>query len=152
MDQGARNALVSDDRNEIEYPVDGPHWPLSGKPYFHTVLEKSHVRPVCLMGLPVKMQKHLPFASIPIVLTYCGKLWEVMYLGDYTFRRFDAKWKKYVEDNDLKVGDAVVFELDESRNGCTRFRTQILRGDYPARIMNNRNGETSETSIVIDED
>ncbi|XP_047319414.1 B3 domain-containing protein Os04g0386900-like [Impatiens glandulifera] len=140
------NRLSSD-----PWPVDGPHWPLSGNPYFHMILEKTHVRPLCLLGIPVKMQKHLPLASISVVLTYCGRLWEVKYLGDQTFKRFDTKWRKYVEDNDLKFGDAVVFELDVSRT-TPRFRTQILRGDYPARIMNNRNGETSETSIVIDED
>ncbi|XP_058225117.1 B3 domain-containing protein Os04g0386900-like [Rhododendron vialii] len=125
-------------------------WPLSGKPYFSVVLCKSHLKPRYQLVLPGKICQALPDGCVPVVLTYCGKNWGMMYLGCGDQKKFDSTWKSFVHDNDLEIGDACVFELVESNIDIIRFRVQILRGDFPAELEERVNGETSSTPIILD--
>ncbi|KAF7137631.1 hypothetical protein RHSIM_Rhsim07G0047200 [Rhododendron simsii] len=125
-------------------------WPLSGKPYFSVFLCKSHLKPRYQLVLPGKIYQALPDGRVPVILTYCGKDWDLTYLGRGDLRRFDCTWKSFVDDNDLEIGDACVFELAESSRDIIRFRVQILKGDFPAELEERVNGETSSTPIILD--
>ncbi|KAI8545640.1 hypothetical protein RHMOL_Rhmol07G0055500 [Rhododendron molle] len=118
-------------------------WPLSGKPYFSVVLSQSQ-------SLPVKIGRALPSSSVPLILSCCGKNWDMVYLGERSQGKLNSGWKTFVHDNNLKVGDACVFELMESGSDVIRFRVQILRGDFPPELEERVNGETSNTPIVLD--
>ncbi|KAK3015425.1 hypothetical protein RJ639_006543 [Escallonia herrerae] len=146
--------------NKVEYPFkknptiseDDEFWPLSGKPYFDVVLTKSHVKPGYHLVFPAKMTPVLPSTTVPAVVTYRGKTWETIFYGDRASKRFDVSWKNFVNDNDLKVGDALVFELVDSSTTLVKFRVQILRGDFPSELLEkvNESGETSDNPIVIE--
>ncbi|GFY90416.1 hypothetical protein Acr_07g0006130 [Actinidia rufa] len=62
------------------------------------------------------MYSLLPCSRVPVVLTYCGKKWEMVYYEIATQKRFDRNWKNFAIDNDLKLGDACVFEIVEIGN------------------------------------
>ncbi|KAL6981531.1 hypothetical protein U1Q18_023159 [Sarracenia purpurea var. burkii] len=125
-------------------------WPLSGKPYFTLVLSKTHAKPGFQLVLPTKMQRVLPSSFVPVVLTCCGKDWMIDYLGDRPQKRFSQNWKTFVIDNDLKAGDACVFEVMECSSTIIKFRVQILKGDFPPELVERVNGETADSPIVLD--
>ncbi|XP_058730598.1 B3 domain-containing protein Os04g0386900-like [Vicia villosa] len=107
--------------------------PLSGKPYFHVVIAKSHVSPRNVMVPSGKMCQKLPYdATIPTVLNCRGKSWDMTYNGQNKFKQFDTTgWRNFVKDNNLKIGDACVFELMENSEEKIVFEVQILRGGFP---------------------
>ncbi|KAB2595110.1 B3 domain-containing protein [Pyrus ussuriensis x Pyrus communis] len=90
--------------------------------------------------IPAKFQPTLPSCSIPTVLTFGDKNWEMTYTGGSIQRKFDINWRQFVNDNNLKVGDACVFEL----------LVQILRGDIPSELLGNLKGDTVDAPIIID--
>ncbi|CAL5331002.1 unnamed protein product [Camellia sinensis] len=138
------------DSGTAESEVD-EFWPLSGKPYFHVFLSKSQLKPLYQLHLPVKAHPVLPSSRIPVVLTYRGKNWEIILHGDSSRKRFDPpSWRTFASDNDLKVGDACLFELVEFSSSNHKFRVQILRGDFPSVLLERVNGETPNTPIVVD--
>ncbi|KAH7571582.1 hypothetical protein JRO89_XS04G0084500 [Xanthoceras sorbifolium] len=150
------NAELEDSRlvptsNPIAIEVRGDEfWPLSGKPFFHIILAKSHLYPLYQMGLPSKIHSLLPSRDIPTFLSYKGKEWKMVYYGKCQYRkRFDSSWKTFTIDNKLKVGDACVFELMEFREDKIIFRAQILRGDIPSKFEHSENGESADTPIFI---
>lgn len=103
------------------------------------------------MVLPSKAHQLLPCAMVSLVLTHGGKKWEMVYHGDNCGqKRFDTKWRNFVIDNDLKVGDACLFEIVESDIRMVHIAVHILRGDVPTELLEKVNGETSDTPIVID--
>lgn len=123
--------------------------PLSGKPHFTVIFSTSHVKGQ--LNIPVKISRDLPPTDVPAILTCCGKNWDVnvIYLGIHT--KFDyPTFRTFVQDNELEVGDACVFELMESSSVIIRFRVQILRGTFPPELEERINGETSNTPIVLD--
>ncbi|KAG5538926.1 hypothetical protein RHGRI_019468 [Rhododendron griersonianum] len=161
MEQGEGIPSNEVENNQMENPQATPisnsgkseikedeFWPLSGKPYFSVVL--SHTQVNGLLSLPVKIVRALPSSSVLVILSYCGKNWDMVYLGGHSLKRLDSGWKTFAHDNDLKVGDACVFELMESSSDVFRFRVQILRGDFPPELEERVNGETSNTPIVLD--
>ena len=91
------------------------------------------------------MVQELPSASVPVVIRYCGKSWNMVYLGDQKNKRFDyAGWKTFVVDNNLKVGYGCFFELSQCSQTIIKFRVQIIRTD------GLHEGKTQEKPIVID--
>ncbi|XP_040993434.1 B3 domain-containing protein Os04g0386900-like isoform X1 [Juglans microcarpa x Juglans regia] len=114
--------------------------PLSGKPYCDIILAKSHVRPRYQMALPVKLNRIIPPLVIPMVLTYRGKNWEMLYKGTHTVKWLGSGWKAFVDDNDLKAGDACVFELMESCRTKIILRVHILRGNIPSEFLDKVEG------------
>ena len=97
------------------------------------------------------MHPLVPSAVIPAVLLHQDKKWEMTFIGDHrTHKRFDPGWKTFINDNNLKTGDACVFELMECNTSNIKFRVQILRGDIPFTLLDRVNGETLATAIVID--
>ncbi|XP_042506284.1 B3 domain-containing protein Os04g0386900-like isoform X2 [Macadamia integrifolia] len=102
------------------------------------------------MTIPNKMQPFLPPETVPVVLTFRNKDWEMNYYGDHSLKCFDPRWKIFATDNDLKIGDGCVFDLMENSGKILKFMVQILRGDIPDEFLNRVNGESSETPIIID--
>ncbi|KAG8363534.1 hypothetical protein BUALT_Bualt19G0032400 [Buddleja alternifolia] len=125
---------------------------LSDKPFFDIVLVRSHVMPPYILCLPVNVIDMLPRATIPVVLRHKGKNWNMSYAGDSSRPRFGPKWRTFVTENNLKVGDACVFELMEPTNTNLKLRVLILRGDTPPELLAlvDTRGKTSVTPIVVD--
>lgn len=69
-----------------------------------------------------------------------------------THKKFDSGWRAFINDNNLKAGDACVFELIERSSKKLVFRVQILRGDIPPEFQGkvSSEGESSNTPIVIE--
>ncbi|MED6152498.1 hypothetical protein PIB30_092675 [Stylosanthes scabra] len=106
--------------------------PLSGNPFFHVVLSKSHVHRSCLMGPSKDLVDILPSVQVPTVLKCKGKSWDMAYRGHAPGRKFfDGGWRKFAIDNHLGEGDACVFELMENSDEKIIFQVQILKGDLP---------------------
>ncbi|KAK9923833.1 hypothetical protein M0R45_032233 [Rubus argutus] len=125
-------------------------WPLSGKPYFDIILTKSHVKPLYQLGIPPKLDPILPSGSIPMVLTFGDKSWEMTYNGEKRHKLLDRQsWGAFVDENNLKAGDGLVFELKECNKTKIIFRVQILRGDIPDELLEMAARE-SEKPIVIE--
>uniref|UniRef100_A0A9I9CNI8 TF-B3 domain-containing protein n=1 Tax=Cucumis melo TaxID=3656 RepID=A0A9I9CNI8_CUCME len=132
-------------------PQNGETMPLSGKPYHAFILSKSHVAPIYNLVLPAKFHSILPAIVIPAVLLCRGKKWKIDYYGNRRGKALDSKqWRKFVNDNCLKSGDACVFELLECSSSILKFRVQILRGDIPLELHDKFSGETKETPIHLD--
>jgi hypothetical protein len=96
------------------------------------------------------LHKIIPSLVISTVLTYRGNNWDMSYNGHY--KRIVSGWRAFVDDNNLKVGDACVFELMECCYTKLIFRVQILRGDLPSEFLDkvSFDGESSGTPIIID--
>ncbi|KAF6148514.1 hypothetical protein GIB67_042473 [Kingdonia uniflora] len=125
------------------------YW-LSDKPYFHIILGPSHVRSPYRVTPQKKMQQLLPQAKVPLILTYQNKNWKTTYEKFRTAKQFSFTWKHFVIDNNLKLGDACVFELTECSGQCVRFRLQILSGDIPPEFADRIDGNTPSVPIVIE--
>ncbi|KAK4748038.1 hypothetical protein SAY87_014624 [Trapa incisa] len=109
--------------------------PLSGNPFFSIVMCPSHVKPVYNLYVPNKMYDILPPKDMAADFMYRGREWETVYHGKRTKgKRFGPEWKHFVEDNDLKVGDACVFELMVCTSRQLKFRVQILRDEIPPEL------------------
>lgn len=90
---------------------------------------------------------------IPTVLTCRGKNWKMSFNGTSArHKKIVSGWRAFVDDNNLKVGDACVFELMECCSTKLIFRIQILRGDIPSELLDKVGfeGESSNAPIVID--
>ncbi|PON72915.1 B3 DNA binding domain containing protein [Trema orientale] len=141
---------VSSTSNNEEELLDEEFWPLSGKPFFTVILAKSHVHPINRLVLPAKILPLLPSLVVPVVLTNRGKKWDMFYDGtNDNNKRFDSSWRTFANENNLKIGDACVFELEESSTRILVFRVQILRGDIPSELLPRIIGESSASPIVI---
>ncbi|XP_077242916.1 B3 domain-containing protein Os04g0386900-like isoform X2 [Tasmannia lanceolata] len=128
----------------ITFPEEGEILPLTGKPYFVVILSNAAVK--SQLSIPLRFVRLLPSASIRVVLHCRNKKWETLYSGDKSFKRFDPSWRRFVIDNKLKVGDACVFELMDSKN--FEFRVQILDGEVPHDLLTD--GENEAAPIIIE--
>ncbi|PHT95189.1 hypothetical protein T459_03071 [Capsicum annuum] len=129
---------------------NGEYWPLSGKPYIDMVLTMSSVKPIYNLYLPKKITNELPSTGAPVVLTCGQKKWDMFYGGVKSNNKFSNEWRKFADDNDLKEGDALVFELSECSARKIHFRVQILRGDFPAELIpEDEEGANSKNPIVL---
>ncbi|KAK7362470.1 hypothetical protein VNO77_04584 [Canavalia gladiata] len=123
--------------------------PLSGKPYCHMILSKSSLSPRYELRMSISLRLKLPSIAVPTVLTRGGKSWDMVYNGQSNCLNFTTTdWKKFAEDNSLKVGDACIFELMECSKTKVIIEVQILRGDIPSEILDS-DGQSAETAIVI---
>ena len=100
------------------------------------------------------MTKLLPPVDVPVIFTYCGKKWETLYTivpreGRGHSLRTSIRWRKFVTDNNLKEGDACVFELTERSDKLIKVRVQILRGDFPYELLNSVDGGTRDETIIL---
>lgn len=105
----------------------------------------------------------LPRDVVPMVLTHGEKNWNMSYNGrshDGRARqhhRFDPTgWRSFLTDNNLRCGDACIFELMESSTKTFRLRVVILRDTkhLPPELREDvaateGDGRTRETPIEI---
>ncbi|XP_055820013.1 B3 domain-containing protein Os06g0112300-like [Solanum dulcamara] len=127
------------------------YWPLSGKSYVDMIFTKSAVKPIYSLYLPKKMNKELPSAGAPVVITSGRKKWDLFYGGANNTYKFSTRWRKVVDDNNLKEGDGLVFELSQCSTSKIKFTVQILRGDFPAELIpKDLEGNNSDNPIIID--
>lgn len=98
--------------------------------------------PLHVQFLPAKMYDVLPPMEVPAVLMYKGREWKIVYYGGRTKgKRFSTEWKHFVDDNNLRVGDACIFELMACTARKLKLRVQILRGDIPRALQARFHGE-----------
>ncbi|KAL9234723.1 hypothetical protein vseg_009560 [Gypsophila vaccaria] len=118
--------------------------PLSGKPFFHVIMSKSHVS-MTHLPLPKKFVELLPEkASIPAILTRGSRSWEMKYCGNHiTQRRLSKGWRTFVEDNTLNLGDVCIFELMSCEASLIKLKVQVLRGDFPSALLEKNVGADS---------
>ncbi|XP_027181908.1 B3 domain-containing protein Os04g0386900-like [Coffea eugenioides] len=127
---------------------DTEYYTISGtRPYFDVILSRTHVTPPYRLNLPTRMVSELPSKLVPMVLTSCGKTWETFYHGRGSTKRFG--WKRFVIDNDLRMGDCCFFELMECSTTKIVFKVIILRGTLPLG-EGAGDGDTPETAIFIE--
>ncbi|KAI0520291.1 hypothetical protein KFK09_007763 [Dendrobium nobile] len=107
--------------------------PLLGSPYFISIMAKSHVQLPYQLVVPTHFHKVLPLATVQGILQCRGNTWQIRYCGDSPLRRFSCGWRKFVEDNELQVGDGCVFELVDDKE--LTFRVQILDGQIPSKFF-----------------
>ncbi|CAB4299620.1 unnamed protein product [Prunus armeniaca] len=124
-------------------------WPLYGKPFFDVVLTKTNIERLYQLVVPGRFSATLPSCSIPTVLTFRGKNWEMIYHGSSSHKRLD-NWKAFAIDNNLKVGDSCVFEQLECSSTRLVFRVQILRGDIPFEFLDKLDGDNVDAPIVLE--
>ncbi|KAD6453770.1 hypothetical protein R6Q59_015556 [Mikania micrantha] len=130
-------------------------WPLSGKPYFYVVLRNLHLSKTFRLTIPRHLSENLPVARIPAKIVCGGKVWDLQYLGNQGLtncRLENQKWGEFVTDNNLKAGDACVFELTEGSSNSKRikFRVQILRDEFPNELGDKATGSKADNPISID--
>ncbi|XP_055817718.1 B3 domain-containing protein Os04g0386900-like [Solanum dulcamara] len=143
-------SIVTESTESAEIKNDD-YWPLSEKPYVDMILTKSSVKPIYQLYLPKKMNKELPFAGALVVLTCGRKKWDLFYGGAKSTYKFSSGWRKFADDNNLKEGDGLVFELSECSTTKIELRVQILRGDLPAELIpEDVEGKNSDNPIIID--
>ncbi|KAL5998494.1 hypothetical protein ACLOJK_009437 [Asimina triloba] len=83
-----------------------------------------------------------------MVLHCRGKRWEMKYHGNRQCHMFDYRWKYFIVDNSLKVGDALIFELIGNKK--VEFKVQILNGKIPSVALPCNEKGSSATPIIID--
>ncbi|TMW93522.1 hypothetical protein EJD97_011545 [Solanum chilense] len=97
------------------------------------------------------MNKELPFAGAPAVLTYGGKKWNLFYGGAKTKYKFSTGWEVFADDNNLKEEDELVFELSECNPDKIELKIQILREDFPPELdPEDVEGINTDNPIIID--
>ncbi|TVU13038.1 hypothetical protein EJB05_46712 [Eragrostis curvula] len=174
VEAGTEEALLEPKPEPLEEDALPPNdWEISpvsgGHPFFTTVFSRSQVQKpfqlvrsiilyAGLLAIPTRFHRHLPEARVPAVLLCRGQSWPTSYCGDLKVKKLDAAWRGFAVDNQLRIGDAGVFELvdaDPETEGEARssdkktvlFRVQVLRGDLPEELTSK--GATSDEPLVI---
>ncbi|PKA55716.1 B3 domain-containing protein [Apostasia shenzhenica] len=106
--------------------------PLEGKPYFSLIIGRSQLdKPYCVI-VPDSIHNFLPESPSVVVLCYQNQEWAVNFNVYANNRKaFVGGWRQFSVDNNLRIGDACVFELIDAKE--LRMRVQILNGQVPAR-------------------
>ncbi|XP_071701139.1 B3 domain-containing protein Os04g0386900-like [Rutidosis leptorrhynchoides] len=142
----------TNDESQMPEPLeDDESWPLTDKPYFIQVLRQKNVARLFQLEIPPEVSDKLPTKSVPAQLLYRGNTWNLL-LGDQKPKKKVDKhgWTKFVTDNNLKAGDACVFELmDGKLTNLVKFRVQILKDDFPSELLANAAGANEDNPIVL---
>ncbi|KAL1540010.1 B3 domain-containing protein-like protein isoform X1 [Salvia divinorum] len=130
---------------------------LSGnKDFFDVILSKTHIAPPHYLRPPIHIHPKLPSAAVPLVLRNADsdKQWQTVYFGNHERPRFEfSGWKRFVNDNNLKEGDACIFEVMESTSQILKLDVIILRNtmDLPPALLSKiqSRDKTPETAIEL---
>ncbi|GKU99045.1 hypothetical protein SLEP1_g11957 [Rubroshorea leprosula] len=84
----------------------------SKNPFFVVVMQPSYIIGKCRLFIPTDFwRNYFPKHNGESIRCICdGKTWSVVYSGGVS-PKLGGGWKKFVKENDLKVGDVCVFEL-----------------------------------------
>ncbi|KAF9616310.1 hypothetical protein IFM89_029086 [Coptis chinensis] len=147
----AREKLKQNQESSYAPVEEVENWPINeDKPYFHSILSNQNVQPMYNMALPAKIHRKLPQAMVPVILTGRKKKWTMHYYGDRECKRFNSNWKFFVNDNGLKAGDGVVFELTKCSSELIQFKVQILDGEIQSDIYKEWDGSSTKAPIIVD--
>ncbi|PKA55715.1 B3 domain-containing protein [Apostasia shenzhenica] len=119
-------------------------FPLQGKPYFTYIIWKYQINKPFYLVIPANFHQFLPSCNTKAILWHQSKEWVVDYVIRKTYKVLNGGWRKFATDNNLRLGDACVFELMDAEK--VMFRVQILDGQLPER----REGVRAEIPILID--
>ncbi|PIN05880.1 hypothetical protein CDL12_21572 [Handroanthus impetiginosus] len=108
-----QSSEAKDNEEEENYEEDDISY-LSGKPFFDVVLGLFHVSPS--YQLVIIIVRELPQATVPVVLRYNCKNWNLSYMGNCSSPRLDSKWKNFNSSSNI------------------RFKVHILRSDLPPEL------------------
>ncbi|MFS7889630.1 putative transcription factor B3-Domain family [Helianthus anomalus] len=128
---------------------DAEFWPLSGNPYFYVVIDKPQRFQV---NIPQELSAKLPATTIPAKIFYRDKVWDLPCAGDQASKKFGIEeWGKFMTENDVKLGDACLFELMEGDSKSrVKFKVQILKDDFPLDLLEKADGFSMNNPIDID--
>ncbi|XP_022896553.1 B3 domain-containing protein Os06g0112300-like isoform X4 [Olea europaea var. sylvestris] len=126
--------------------------PLLELPFYDLMLSKAHVGPTYQMSFPPSLDSKLPSTTVPSIIKCFGKTWELKFCGDMTPKCFDSSWRKFVDDNNLVVGDALIFELLESSSVKVMFKVQFLSCAIPPELQEQINKSRAERQAIIIDD
>ena len=74
----------------------------------------------------------------------------MFYGGAKTKYKFSTGWKIFADDNNLKEGHGIVFELLECNPYKIEFKIQILREDFLAELVpKDVEGMNTDNPIII---
>ncbi|KAI5648012.1 hypothetical protein M9H77_34017 [Catharanthus roseus] len=157
--ESKQDKLQEGNHSSSMLPFDNDVSPLS-KPYIHFILTKSHVNPIYVM---ITYEKDITFETISkstfsngsnimvLITILCrGKSWETTLCVNSKMKKLDKRWKLFVDDNGLKAGDALFWELLETSNEKVNFKVHIIKGDFPAELAAKIDGNTSNAPIRIE--
>lgn len=108
---------------------------------------------LCLQQVvPKSMAPFLPSSTVPAMLTWRGRSWDMRFTGGRQIQRLEAGWRSFALDNGLRLGDGCVFELMDgaTEGGTVKFSVQVLRGEIPLAIRERAGGYTSSSPIEIE--
>ncbi|GJN09445.1 hypothetical protein PR202_ga27452 [Eleusine coracana subsp. coracana] len=93
-------------------------------PSFVKLMLPSHCEHCFWLGIPAKFyQNHLPNLKTVFELEdEDGKYHRTTYIGDRRAPGLSGGWSRFAVDHDIKVGDAVIFQLVES----TKFKAGLV--------------------------
>ncbi|PWA92592.1 DNA-binding pseudobarrel domain-containing protein [Artemisia annua] len=104
-------------------------------------------------AIPRRLHENLPIDTVPAKIVYGGKAWHLDYFGTIGIKRFDSEgWGRFVKENNLKFGDACVFELTEGspESSSIEFRVQFLKDNFPTELLEKAPGYLADNPISID--
>ncbi|KAK1422836.1 hypothetical protein QVD17_18125 [Tagetes erecta] len=129
---------------------DAEFWPLSGNPYFYVVMDKSKR---FQLNFPPELSDKLPATKVLAQVIYREKAWNLLYIGDQATKCFGiASWRRFMTANNLKAGDACLFELMEvsSNRHIVKFKVQIFKDDFPLELLEKAEGFRKNNPIDLD--
>uniref|UniRef100_A0A251VQR5 Putative DNA-binding pseudobarrel domain-containing protein n=1 Tax=Helianthus annuus TaxID=4232 RepID=A0A251VQR5_HELAN len=103
-------------------------------------------------NIPQELSAKLPATTIPAKIFYRDKVWDLPCAGDQANKKFGIEeWGKFMTENDVKLGDACVFELMEGDSKSrVKFKVQILKDDFPLELLEKADGFSMNNPIDID--
>ncbi|KAG9455221.1 hypothetical protein H6P81_008125 [Aristolochia fimbriata] len=85
------------------------------------------------LKIPGSIRRILPKATTPVTLLYRNKRWEMAYKGSNPFQGLCfLGWKKFVLDNEIMLGEGIVFELVNSEDVEFKVPPSHFRKKLPA--------------------
>ncbi|MCO5582950.1 hypothetical protein L7F22_036853 [Adiantum nelumboides] len=120
-------------------------------PSFVKRMLPSHVSSCFWLGLPLSFCKaHLPKNDQYMKLvTEQGEEWESLYLARKT--GLSAGWKRFAEDNELRDGDAVLFELVQDNQFNVRIARVVGYEEVKDEDCQDEDGDGEEAHCQNDE-
>lgn len=125
-------------KKEVDAKVQSIH---SDNPKFVAVMKNFNVTGTFTLTFSKQYVKtYVGDKERNICLQRLGKRWEVHFGGSPEVKRFASGWRKFVQENDLEVGDICIFELLKIYEMCT-MEVHIIHAkdfDRPSQIGDPR--------------
>uniref|UniRef100_A0ACD5X269 Uncharacterized protein n=1 Tax=Avena sativa TaxID=4498 RepID=A0ACD5X269_AVESA len=114
---GWNTSLNTLQKTEVDEKVQSIH---SDNPKFVAVMRNFNVTGTFTLTLSKQYVKtYVGDKERSICLQRLGKTWEVHFSGSPEVKRIVRGWRKFVQENDVEVGDICIFELLEIYEICT---------------------------------